>query len=280
MKAVFSLIALVVFLFVAKTSVFAVTVSITDFPSTITDQPFTLVASISGASAGTNYLKIDIYKDGTSNYFGETFNGSDWYNGSIYSQYFSINLQSGIPWSGSVQGRIGSPNSTEFDRTGSYKLRLRRYTNGGGYTSAEANGSAVTVSINLPTPTNTPTPSPTPTQAPTNTPTPSPTTTITPTPMPTLRPVTSPAATAIPAAVNPVQQQQVLGQQQTAADNSLFAIPSGTDNKDKNIQLFSSSDKQIISKILIFLGIIFMFLCAIVVLYPKIDEFIKSKKNE
>jgi len=135
-----------------------------------------------------------------------------------------------------------------------------------------------------PTPSETPTPTPsetpTPTIAPTNTPTPTiaPTNTPTPTIAPTLTPkpttVVSPTVSAAATNVSNSPQQQVMGQ----SDNSLFAIPSGTENKDKNIQLFTSSDKQIISKILIFLGIIFMFLCAIVVFYPKIDDYIKSRK--
>ena len=120
------------------------------------------------------------------------------------------------------------------------------------------------------TPTPTPSETPTPTIAPTNTPTPTIAPTLTPKPTTVVSPTVSTAATA----VSNSPQQQVMGQ----SDNSLFAIPSGTENKDKNIQLFTSSDKQIISKILIFLGIIFMFLCAIVVFYPKIDDYIKSRK--
>ena len=120
------------------------------------------------------------------------------------------------------------------------------------------------------TPTPTPSETPTPTIAPTNTPTPTIAPTLTPKPTTVVSPTVSAAATN----VSNSPQQQVMGQ----SDNSLFAIPSGTENKDKNIQLFTSSDKQIISKILIFLGIIFMFLCAIVVFYPKIDDYIKSRK--
>jgi hypothetical protein len=160
-------------------------------------------------------------------------------------------------------------------------MRIRRYTNGGGYTTAEANNSAVSVSVNLPTPTSTPTP------IPTSTPTPAPTSTNTPTPSPTSAPTATPT---LASKLTPTPTKQITAQTTSASNpnqqvmgessSNLFAIPSGIDDKDKGIQIFSSSDKQIISKILIFLGVIFMVLCGIVVFYPKIDEYIKSKKNE
>ena len=81
MKKFKILAALLLFWLFFASKAYAVTISITDIPSTITDAPFVLTASISGASAGTNYLRVEIFKDGTNNYFGETYNGSDWYSG-------------------------------------------------------------------------------------------------------------------------------------------------------------------------------------------------------
>lgn len=201
MKAIIVFIAVFIFLFYSQfvKSVFAVSVTISDYPSTITEDSFTITASVSGATAGTNYLRIDLFKDGTTNYFGETFNNSDWYGGSTYSQYLPITIQSGVTWSGNVQGRIGSPTATQYDGSGTYKMRLRRYTGGGGYTSSEASNSAVLVSIVMPTatpvPTSTPTPTNTPTPSPTSSPTNTPTPTKTPTPTPTPNTPTSKSTT-------------------------------------------------------------------------------------
>lgn len=161
----------------------AVSVSITSFPSVITQDSFTLTASVSGAGNGTNYLRIDIYKDGTQNYFGETFNGTDWYSGSDYHQYLAIPIASSS-WNGTIQGNLGSPTATQYDGTGIYRIRLRRYTSGGTTTASEADASSVIVSIVIPTPTPTPTPTPIPTALPTPTPTKPPS----PTPIPTSKP--------------------------------------------------------------------------------------------
>ena len=74
------------------TKSFAVTVSITNYPSSISADPFSISVSILGASSGTNYIRVDLYKDGTQNYFGDTYNGSDWYNGSEGKQYYPITI--------------------------------------------------------------------------------------------------------------------------------------------------------------------------------------------
>ncbi len=144
----------------------AVTTSITNIPSTITADQFDLDVTISGASAGTNYLRLDLYKSNTTNYFGETFNGTDWYSESDYTKYFPITIQSGADWSGQIQGRFGNPNSTQYDSMGQYKLRIRRYTLSGNYNTTEANNSAVDIAIQVvsssPTPNNTSTDIPSP----------------------------------------------------------------------------------------------------------------------
>ncbi len=162
---------MILFLF-ASPPVEAVTTTVTDVPSSISSDSFTVTVSISGASSGTNYLRIDLYKESTTNYFGETYNNASWYSESDHTQYFPVSIQSGTDWTGSVQGRMGSPTSTEYDGSGTYKLRVRRYTSSGNYTASEANNNAVTIAINVPTPTSTPTRTPTPTKTPTPTPTP------------------------------------------------------------------------------------------------------------
>ena len=182
------LIGLLFFIYTPR--VFAVAVTLSNVPSEITTDPFTLNVSISGAGAGTNYLRIDLYKDGTQNYFGETFGASGWYGESDYTQYFPITIVSGQTWNGQVQGRVGSPKVTQYDSTGLYKLRLRRYTSSGNNPSGEADTTATTVAIVVPTITPTPTDIPTPTitpKPPTATPTLRPTNTPTPTPKPTIK---------------------------------------------------------------------------------------------
>jgi hypothetical protein len=180
------------YFFAFPKSVLAVTVSITNYPSTIQADPFTLTASVSGAATGTNYLRVDVYKEGTSNYFGETYNNSDWYSGSDGKQYLPITIQSGIVWTGTIQARIGNPSSSDYDGQGSYRVRVRRYTSSGGSGSEDANSSSVPIVISFPTTTPTPppataTPKPTATDTPTPTQkshTPTPTQKLTSTPSP------------------------------------------------------------------------------------------------
>lgn len=166
-----------IFLFFPE-NIFGVTTTITNFPSTVSSEPFTLDVKISGASSGTNYLKVDLYKPATINYFGETYSGTNWYNGGDHVQYYPASIQSGVDWTGQIQTRTGNPNSSQYDAPGQYKMRVRRYTSSGNYNSTEANTSAVDVNITVLLPTATPT------EAPTNTPTP--TEVVTPTQTPTI----------------------------------------------------------------------------------------------
>ncbi len=118
-----------------SSKVFAVTLTLDQVPATITEQSFTISASVSGASAGQNFLRVDLYKDETTNYFGETYSGTSWYNGSSGLQYAPISISSSSG-SASLQGRFGSPTTTEYDGTGTYRLRVRRYTSSGNSTSS------------------------------------------------------------------------------------------------------------------------------------------------
>lgn len=180
------------YLFVGVKSCSAVAVTISNVPSQVTADPFEITVTVTGATAGINYLRVDLYKDGTTNYFGETFNSSDWYGGSDGKSYLPITIETSKAWTGTVKARAGVPSVTEYDNQGTYKIRVRRYTGSGAGGGEDPNLSAQTVSISIPTPTptpsptNTPTPSPTPTKTPT--PTPSPTNTPTPTPIPSLTP--------------------------------------------------------------------------------------------
>jgi len=161
-----------IFLFFTQ-SAFAVTTKITNFPSSITAGPFTISVSITGASAGTNYLRADLYKNGTQNYFGETYNGSVWYGSSDYKQYFQITIQSGATKSATFQARLGNPKVSDYDGQGNYRLRVRRYTTSGTYTASEASSSAVSISIVSPTPSPSQSPAPIPSDSSSPSPSPS-----------------------------------------------------------------------------------------------------------
>ncbi len=190
--------------------VYAVTTSILSVPSDITTDPFTVVASISGNISGTNYLRIDLFKENTTNYFGQTYNGSSWYGGSDGMQYFPITVTDGI-WSGSLQGRVSNPSLTEYSGPGSYRMRVRRYTSSGNAGSSDEQTVSVNITVNLPTST------PIPTSSPSNTPTPtnSPTQTKTPTPKPTIKNNPSPTRTFITTKTEVSNNGTVLGQEAT-----------------------------------------------------------------
>ena len=146
------------FLIAAKTAL-AITVTVSDYPQTITQDPFSITVSVEGAQTATNYLRVDLYKEGTSSYFGEIYNGTDWYDGSDGKQYYPISIQSGQIWSGEVQARIGEPSSSKYTGPGTYEMRIRRYTASGGQGGENANDSSVSITIDAPAQVPTPSPS-------------------------------------------------------------------------------------------------------------------------
>jgi hypothetical protein len=258
-KAIFQVAFLSVCLlafFVSANPSHAVSVQILSSPSTITQDMFTLTASISGAGNGTNYLRIDIYKEGTTSYFGQTNNGTDWYSGSDYHLYFPVTI-AGSSWNGSLQGKLGSPTTSQYDGTGSYKLRLRRYTSGGSSSSPEADASSVIVAIAFPTPTPTPSPTLTPTHTPTSTSVP----TTKPNTSPTLKPSLTPTLTPSPSVEitesnSTSDSGDVLGSS-TSADTGIVA---GMQEKKK-------SSLNIIAVSLILGGILILSSCGILFFY-------------
>lgn len=153
--------------------VYAVTTTITQPPAFISSTSFTLSLSITGAKVGKNYLRVDIFKQGTSEYFGETFNGQEWYGSDDGTKYAPIDITSADTQLATISARLSTfaPSWTSHD---SYMLRVRRYTSSGSYTSAEAEASAIPITIVFPTPSPSPIPSPT-IQSPTSSPVSSPT---------------------------------------------------------------------------------------------------------
>lgn len=136
MRIILVILSITIFLLKVNPAL-AVTVTISNIPTTITDQLFNFDVSISEAGAGTNYLRVDLYKDGSANYFGETYNSNTWYSGSDGKQYLPITILSGQTWNGSIQGRVGSPSLTDYSGSGNYKLKIRRYTSSGTAASSD-----------------------------------------------------------------------------------------------------------------------------------------------
>jgi hypothetical protein len=171
----------------------AVTLTITDYPTTITRDEFPVSVEVSGAEDHPNYLRIDLYKEGTGIYFGETFNNTDWVSGSNGTSYYPIIIYNGAAQA-TFQGRLGSPGS-EYDGPGMYKLRVRRYTESG----SQASDSVTPVNVEITVPIEEllqPTPTPAPTEVPGPTDTPEPTVTPTPTKTTTSTPKTTASAKA------------------------------------------------------------------------------------
>lgn len=243
MRRIEFIIFLLFFLFIFKGNVFSVTTSIIEYPSTLSADAFNIKVLVEGASAGQNYLRVDLYKEGSTNYFGETFNNTDWYFGSDGKKYLPITIESGKVASVSVQARVGQIEGTDYSGPGEYKMKIRRYTSSG--TQASDTQSVVTVSINL----FTPTPSPT------LTPTPQPQSSSTFSPSPTKTP--SPSSSSTPSITqeqSPTidESQDVLGETTTKADRQV-------DVKTKGV----SAKNNVLAFVFIVLGFVFMIACVI-----------------
>ena len=102
---------LVFFLLLFSREIHAVTVTINNYTSSISSEIFNVEASISGATNAKNYLRIDLYKENTTNYFGETYNGSDWYFGSDGKNYFPVQIQNSSA-SATIQAQLGNPSAS------------------------------------------------------------------------------------------------------------------------------------------------------------------------
>ncbi len=186
--------------------IFAVSISINNFPQIINSiDSFQVSVNITGATNATNYLRVDLYKDGSSNYFGETYNGSDWYG----KNYYPIQIQNSSA-SASFYFQLGNPTLSQYPEPGNYKLKIRRYTSSG---SASSNDIQTPVDVQITYVFSTSTPSPTTTPIPTSDasspiPTPPPRTT-TPTPVKTLIPSSTPKTSVAPTATSSPQEQPV-----------------------------------------------------------------------
>lgn len=279
MSKVTAFFLLLLFLFIFSTNkALAVSINISNHPSSIGSDPFSLDVAVLGANPGTNYLRIDLFKDGTSNYFGETFNGSGWMSSSNGTDYFPITItDSSATASATIQGRIGSPSAGDYIGPGPYKLKIRRYTSSSSYSFSDLVD--VNITLSTPTPTLTPTPESTTTPSPTNTPTPTPT--KTPTPVPTKTPTPKPTATqnsntissiAANLEISGTPEGIVLGINETSTE-SPSPTPGGP--------LIMAERKQpILGYILIGLGILFLFGSVVILLKQRKSGYNETSSDE
>lgn len=167
-------------LFLFPNPIYAVTTTIVQAPTSISNEPFSISVTITGAKVGKNYLRADIYKEGSTEYAGQTYNGQDWYSGEDGTKYAPIDIISSETQLATISARINTLPSN-WSPSNTFFLRIRRYTASGSYTSSEAEASAIPIPITFPAPTPNPPPTsePTsPTYPPTSTPTPPNTTSI------------------------------------------------------------------------------------------------------
>lgn len=132
--------------------------------TTITDEQeidTSVNLSLQGQGNKTYYLEGALKKEGSTNYFGLTWNDSSWvkYTASNYTTLKSITLDSTGKWNGIVKAKIDKSSSL-FTGDGNYTLRLKRFTSSGSNFWAD-NDIALTVTLpSSPTPTPVSTPAP------------------------------------------------------------------------------------------------------------------------
>ncbi|TSC88165.1 MAG: gamete and mating-type specific protein A [Microgenomates group bacterium Gr01-1014_16] len=229
--------SLILLFFLSTFPALAVTITLSNVPSSISTDPFTLNVDISGPNPGTNYLRVDLFKDGTSNYFGETNNGSVYYGGSDGLQYFPVTINAEGTASAQLTARIGNPSHTDYPGSGQYKLKIRRYTSADSNSSSNSND--VQITFDWPTPTPTSTPQPTSPPAPTNTPAPTTTPKLSSTPKPSATPTPKPTSPPITVTVTLTTPQVLAEATEFFTNSSPTPIPvpeSITDNRTPNTE--------------------------------------------
>ncbi len=221
--------------FVFVPSALAVTTTILNSPSTIGEDKFEVTVSIDGASAGTNYLRVDLYVAGTKNYFGETDNTQSWYGGSDGKQYYPVTIESNTILVATVSARLGEPTHTDYPGPGDYLLRVRRYTASGNQGSEEVAPAPVKLTKTWPSPSPSPVPTPSPT------PTPPPTPASSPTPTPTPPPTQKPSPTLISSpSLDPSPPTGTVAGDSTLIDLSTYGVspsPSSLISSPKSTEL-------------------------------------------
>ena len=217
--------------------------AIGDHPTTISTDDYTVDVTVS-APQGTSYIRLDLFKESTTNhYFGETYNGSEWYGGSDGTRYLALNISETKIATISVTGRVGEPDNSDYPGPGQYKLKARRYTSPGSYLW----GDPVTVELTKPLPTPNPSPQPTPHVSPSPAATPS---------------VTPPPSAATPFRIssprtNPTPKKEVAATaefKEVLGETTVSVIPSSSTQVLSASKSAESGSKRPVGLLLIIFG--------------------------
>jgi hypothetical protein len=158
-KIILTVFSLIVYLFILNTPTFAdFTFSTTSQTIASTDElELPVNISLSGQANKIYYLEGAFKKDGTSSYFGLTFNDTDWvsYTSSNFASLKKITTDSQGLWNGHLKVKIDD-SSNLFTGTGDYILTLKRFTEAG---SASWSDNSTILSVSAPLQ---PSPEPTP----------------------------------------------------------------------------------------------------------------------
>lgn len=266
MKAIKFLVAFILLYFIFTANTFAVSLSISGVPASVDQsQEFQINVSLTCSGCSDSYLRGVFYPSGIS-YFGYTQdNNGNWSNapGGSCTTFFKVSqsdLQTGS-WSGTIKFKPDK-DSSYYNGPGEYSFKVGRYS----YTSSC--GSSPTWSDEKIIAITGPTPSPTqvPISTPTNTQTPTPTLTNTPTLTPT--PTKKPTKTPYPTIADTSSVSAVLGQSTNSSSNN---------PKESNNLEIASASENILPKIFIGLGVIFLIACAVIISYPYILKFKEEK---
>lgn len=151
-------ITLLVFLFLAK-PVSAVIVTISNVPSQVSDQAFSFNVSLNCSGCGQSYLRANFFPTGTTNsYFGYSHSGTSFINSSTCTEYLPVNVDSSGNWSGTMQAKIDTVNSS-YAGSGNYSFKVRRYTPSCSVTWSNEVIVNVSITSTTPPPSSSPSPS-------------------------------------------------------------------------------------------------------------------------
>ncbi len=194
---------------------------------------------MSGLSANTVYrLRIALSQPNSSNYFGSTYDGTNWHYGSISSNNFvSVTTNNNGSWSGDIQGKV-DPQDPDFTTgSGTYDLKVGRYTLTG---TSSTWSDPVSITIYAP-----PAPSPTPTFVSTATPT------LTPAPTKKLIKTLTPTLHKTP---TPTESSDVLGAGTSAITRKQSIVTPTVIVEDVKKDIFNFYPIAILVGSLLFLG--------------------------
>ncbi|HUD09612.1 MAG TPA: hypothetical protein VMR77_02330 [Patescibacteria group bacterium] len=221
------------------------------------------------AANGTVYYLRGVFYQTAGNYCGYTWNGNNWYNGPYsvnngWQQLLAVTVNQSS-WSGQLKAKI-DPSDGNCQNSGNYYFKVQRYTGGGSGSFDDQNSLSVNISI----------PTPTPTPIPTDTPTPTPTQTPTPTSKPTATPASKPTQKPLPTIAEDVVATDtgVLGE---SSDSAMVQNPSIT---PQEVKIASDNKNNLLAKLLIFVGIVFLLACGIVFFYPYLMLYLVNLKNK